>query len=277
MKSFPPNSDILNSERQKADKDWDGERQELNMLYLKPGVTQIRILPPYSEKGLWFREVMEHTLQTSEGRWVSVTCPGMEGEACALCDKGLELMAEGTEEKAKAGNQLKPRYQYLFNTVCFSSPIEGPNAPKVNHVSVMKAGKSVFRQILQLDQDEAMGWCDITNAEKGINLTIKRSGKGLETKYQVNVHGGRTNLKESLEAQGVDLGSLEQVDLDSLFPHRSYEELQDLADNGRLASRGGGGFIGGGLKVETPEVAPPETPTAPVVDGTPVPEIPGLG
>jgi len=36
-------------------------------VFLKEGITQVRILPPYSARGVWCREVREHQI-TIEGR-----------------------------------------------------------------------------------------------------------------------------------------------------------------------------------------------------------------
>jgi len=198
------------------------------MLYLKKGITNVRILPPYSKAGKWFRSISEHVVRTGEG-WRTYTCPRSAGQECPICDKGTELVergkAEASEDLAEQGDALRPRRQFLSNVICYSSPDGNHNISK--GIMVMKYGVTVKRQLLDLNQDEG-GWQKITDEKAGVDLKIQRDGEGFNTKYSVLPQPNRTNIKEKLAEDNIVLDNLNLHDLDKVFPVRSFEDLQGV-------------------------------------------------
>ena len=63
---FPTNQDEIN------------KTTESVFLFLKEGTTQLRVLPPYSKRGSWFREVREHAGRLN-GEFTTITCPKTQG------------------------------------------------------------------------------------------------------------------------------------------------------------------------------------------------------
>lgn len=232
---FERNPEALAEEKAKVDKTTSEFGANADMLYLLPGQTMIRVLPPYNEKGLFFNKVFKHRVKTGDDVFTGL-CPEKNyGESCALCDKGEELFATKDEAAMELAKELRPRGYYLYNVLCFAGPANRRGEmPEPGKVYVMESGVMVHRQIIELDQDEATGWADITNIEGGVNLIIKRTGAGLDTKYDVNVHGGgRTNIVEWLQSSAIDPGSMTLYDLEAVYNRPADEKIQEVASKVR--------------------------------------------
>jgi hypothetical protein len=133
-------------------------------------------------------------------------------------------------------------------------------APEFGKVYVMEAGIMTHRQIISLDQDPQTGWADITSPTAGVNLIIKRTGAGLDTKYEVNPHGaGRTDVFADLVAQSLDPNALELHNLDEVYELPPQEKLDEIVSNiGNL-----GAFPGGAAPQPIPVAQAPVPVAAP--------------
>lgn len=238
MKYYPRNEEALRAEHDSLEKranEW--SNNNVNMLYLQPGTTMVRILPEYSQAGVFFHKFMKHSIFVGNIR-ETFACPAAMNLPCAVCSKGQELMNSRDEKKMEfARNNLRPTEKYLYNVLCYAAP---PNnngdVPEFGKVYVLEAGIMVHRQIIGLDQDPQTGWANVTNPESGVILIIKRTGKGqFDTKYTVNPHGGgRTNLLEECQTRGINLNNLQLIDLDqvpSSPPDWKLDELVNSIDN----------------------------------------------
>lgn len=238
-----------------------------DMLYLRPGSTMVRILPPYSQAGVWFRQIVRHRVRTS-GQVVICACPTLHDLPCMICEKAQELKESNDPIKMKfAKDNLKPAIRYLYNVLCYSAPADnrGQQA-EFGKVYVLEGGIMVHKQLVSLDTDTMTGWVDITNFQRGVNVIIKRTGSNLDTKYDVQPSGhGRTDVCAELQARGFDPAKLVPVDLDALFTPPDREKQAEIVSRLQIGSSlpvGAGGFI------------PPLQPTVPfqppVVPGIPV-------
>lgn len=199
-----------------------------NLLFLKNGITQVRFLPAYSSKGAWFREIKEIPL-TIDGKYSPVISPSTLGKPCPFDQEGRRLYNEGGEKNVELASALRPRSSFLFNVVVKSAP-GSEQLDIANCVKILKCGKSIRNNLLDLDQDFSGGWGDITNLEKGVDIRITKSGSGkTDTKYIVKGVPGRTNILTWLEEHGFS-GELKPFDLDVLpnYEPKPYEELVAL-------------------------------------------------
>lgn len=196
-------------------------------LFLDQGTTEVRILPAYSDKGVWFREIKEIPWYNDEGKYRPLVSPATVGKPCPFVNEGTRLYQLGGEENIKKAQDLRPRTSFIFNVIVKSTP-DG-DYPVDECVKVLKCPVTVYRGILDLDQDAAGGWGDITDLEKGINIRITKTGSGkTDTRYVVKpAGGGRSNILEWLEQKGYKQ-ELTPKDLDAFFTPLAYEELEVL-------------------------------------------------
>lgn len=240
------------------------------MLYLQPGSTMVRILPAYSEAGVFFRKIVKHRVR-SGGQTFVCACPQeMEGVYCPICTKAQEMKDSGDQIKMKqAKDHLKPQVKYLYNVLVYSAPANKQGkTPEFGPVYVMEAGIMVHKALVSMDTDAMTGWVDITNFETGVNVVIKRTGNGLDTKYEVTPTGhGRSNVLADLAARGVDTSKLEPHNLDALFSVPPQEKLEEVVASLQFTGPASPQMIPQMQPIPAPAVftAPPVLPAPPAV------------
>lgn len=219
---YQRNDEALNRARQS---DRDGENRNF-ALTLKGGRTTIRVMPSYSEKGVWFHEVVEHFIQ---GKNRSFVCSQNSVGRCPICEHGASLAAQGNEEAAKS---FKASTRFLINALVLSDPT-GKVSIK-DGVKVMKIPATVKTALLDLDTDIRGGYGDIINFHTGMNVNVDRAGVGLTTKYTVKVVPQRTSIVDTIQQEGLNLDSFTLHALDQFSPVKSYEDL--VAEFGAIIS-----------------------------------------
>jgi hypothetical protein len=104
-------------------------------------------------------------------------------------------------------------------------------------VVVLEAPATVKKALLDLNQDVAAGWGDITSLEEGVNVFIDRTGEKLNTTYTVKPHSKRSNIVAFLEQNGMDPKEvLKPYDLDKVYWAQSYDELKGILESSRDSS-----------------------------------------
>ncbi len=190
-------------------------------IFLKTGMTHCRVLPPVKGAKSWFRMYKEHGLRT-DGKYGTFTCLGEDG--CPICEIGTELYAEKGDINIKKAKKLYARASYLYNVYVYSSPDDKTLA---DGIYVMKSGPTVYKQLMEYDNDPAGDWGDISNIQSGVDIRITRTGKGrFDTEYAVMGVPARSNIVDKVAAQGVEFG--EPTDLTEIYPALSYDELKTV-------------------------------------------------
>jgi len=136
----------------------------------KEGKNQVRILPPWSKKGVWFKEA---TLHYGVADKKAYPCLKMFGKECPICNKAEELQ-EGSDEDRKIAGRLKPKTKYYVNIV----------DRKSGKVKIWGFSAKILGTLLSYVGDPDYG--DITDPEEGYDVVIDRTGSGMtDTKYEV--------------------------------------------------------------------------------------------
>lgn len=251
---IPENSSYYNEEHATIQKDSTrGPNGGPPILYLKKGVTMVRIMPPHEASGgRWSTKILEHSVKVGD-KWASATCPD-ENWLCPICELGQEIFlagkAQGNVEEMDRGRDYSRRAQYLSNVICWSCPDAEMGGPGKG-IMVMKYGTKVYEQLVALNQNMVGGWADITNLANGVDLSISRSGTGkTNTRYMVTPVSPRSPLQGKLSQQSIDLGSLTLWDLSQVLLPKSTDELAAL--------------LAGQSKVRGFQAKPQEVQSAPV-------------
>ena len=193
-------------------------------LFLKPGMTHLRILPPVKGAKSWFRSYTEHGLRT-DGKYGTFTCPKTfdDNDGCPICEAGTELYDAKGDVNIKKAKKLYAKQSYLYNAYVYSNP-DGKTL--ADGIFVVKSGPKVFKQLMEYDNDPAGDWGDISNIQSGVDLRITRTGKGrYDTEYNVLGVPARSNIVDKVAAGGTEFG--EPTILEEVYPPLSYEELAD--------------------------------------------------
>lgn len=170
------------------------------------GDNLIRVMPDWVTEGpfagQFWREVAQHW-GISEDQKGPIICPlvtpHVEGD-CPICKFVDELRADKNDVKAQElAKEVRAKKAFLLNVVDCEDPTY--NAKDVAEykkarpdsdvpfeagdpkIQVYACPKTIFDQILDaiMDNDQ-----DITSLEAGNDIVIKRTGKGLTTRYSVS-------------------------------------------------------------------------------------------
>lgn len=177
---------------------------------LGQGTTILRILPPWSARGLIALTVYNHRIEYMEPgsrftkySWVCLN--RTFGKRCNICE-GLNSYHLDTEEYG-ANERV-----FYANALVIQDPEYGRKSDATapwTHV-LIKLPKTVHDWVISQITNPAVG--DITDVESGIDIMVTKTGSGLDTRYSTTLSpNGRTAIPDTV------LNSLELYDLDSIF------------------------------------------------------------
>lgn len=185
---------------------------------LEKGKNVRRVLPPKGDNDVFWSEGFLHFGLGSDGK-KTVTCLETygEGKKCPICQYVEELK----KSKNKEDKQLVDRIRRVKRTYI---AVLNRDAEEEKPL-VLPVGQTIMKQIVDLICDPDYG--DITDFEEGRDITITKSGSGLNTEYSVIAKPKTTVASEDFTAEELDE---ELPDLDALFVRKSPEELQAILD-----------------------------------------------
>lgn len=223
------NKDRMQEEYNREVKRENPNRPQFPILFLKEGETKLRVLPPWSEEGVWYRKTHEHPAYVN-GFFNPVACPKKMAESdCPFCDESDRLYKLGGEANVEAAKKFRWSTKFFMNVVVHDSPDK--ERGNLNYgVQVLKVGKKILDQILNYDQDASEGWGDITDLNKGYDLKITRRGKDqYNTEYTVMAAKNATDIEAELAKAGIK--TIELVDLDNVVNVLPFGELKAIMLN----------------------------------------------
>lgn len=180
----------------------------------KEGRNNLRLLPPYSEAGVWYLEVPLHYKIGGK----TIVCPNRlpKKSRCYVCEKVKEFRNDKSAELQELANNLRPKMKIYYNIIDLDHPEVG--------VQVYGSGVSVFKDLLYYDLDEE--WGNITDPDNGYDVILTREGKGLSTQYQIKLKKNSSPIEnQAWLSQLNDLDFFASTVL-------SYEEIKNLYEKG---------------------------------------------
>lgn len=225
---------------------------------LKNGTTTFRVMPPYSERGVWFRKINEYYFKIGE-QHVYMPSPRDFDQPDPIADYIESVYESGDTEEIAKVKDWKPRLRYLINAFILAEP----TPMERSNIAVLKLPGKVLKDLKTLDTDGAAGYGDITNLEKGFNINVKREGKGINSSYTVTAHRQETNIHELLSQRNLVLENMTLPNLDEVYPPRSFQELTEILATLRSA--------GVTTTVQPSTPVPSPAPTIQIENAAPVP------
>lgn len=198
----------IQSTNQKSDRLWKP----------KPGKTVIRIVPYQYNKDYPFIEMLFHYGMGKK----SYLSPSMYGKPDPIVEFSDKLKKSGSTDDWKLGKKMEPKLRIYAPILVRGEEKDG--------VKFWGFGKQIYQEILSFIDDADYG--DITDLKAGRDLVVefqdsKEAGNSFgKTSIRVKPNTSRvTEEKEVLEAV-----TNNQVDLNTLFPELSYDELKDVLE-----------------------------------------------
>lgn len=203
----------------------DGARKD-RFHSLAPGRTVIRVLPPYSKRGVWFKSILEYVIKLGDD-YKFLISPKDSGLPDPLAEYGEELVASGNERLAERARDIRPRRRYIVNALILA---DSKGAGLKDGVKIVNLPIRVKDSLVNVDTDVASGYGNITHLEQGFNISIERAGEGLQTRYDVRAHRERSNILATAQQQGFDPNDWTLFDLDTAGKPSSLADIQEVLE-----------------------------------------------
>lgn len=191
---------------------------------LPSGKTVLRILPPWSSEGLWFKRVQKYFFAI-DGEYYTFISPRVNGGRDPIYAYARKLKNSDDVAQQEKAKDFFPATKYFVNAVVLASP-DGVSLK--DGVQVFELPMKVKESLVELDTDADAGFADITNLERGFNVIINKNGKGFNTSYTVQPVRQPSNILETAKEQSVDTSGWELFNLDNAAKPASEEELAEF-------------------------------------------------
>jgi hypothetical protein len=200
-----------------------GSGQSAEWISLKDGLNMVRLLPPLTKGDPFYIYIGQH-FQLGETKKGNVYCPrlclSMDGktlmsdEACPICEYVAEVkkLSKKTSEVA-AADEMRVSGRWLCQALDVD---EDDGKPRF-----WSMGPMIYNQIMEYLTGK---YPMLYQLDGGYDLNVKKSGKGLETKYQLYPEKDSTEVDERVVDDMLDLEEYVRV---RLF---SRDELNRVLD-----------------------------------------------
>jgi hypothetical protein len=177
----------------------------------KAGRNLIRILPPWAEGKLFWRETAVHWNVGPDSKMVVCLKKELD-KPCYICEAYARLQQSQDPRDQSAASEIRANTRVYLNIVDLDNVDKG--------VQVYTCGIKILQDLLAYFADP--DWGDITHPETGYDIVIEREGSTREnTKYQVRARKNPTAIPN------MDLLS-NLKNLDSFVKTTSYEQMQAI-------------------------------------------------
>lgn len=185
---------------------------------LEKGKNVRRILPPKGDNDVFWSEGFLHFGLGTDGK-KTVTCLETygEGKKCPVCRYVEELKKSKNKEDKQLADKIRRVKRTYVAVLNRDADEEKP--------LVLPIGQTIMKQVIDLICDPDYG--DITDFNEGRDITITKSGSGLNTEYSVIAKPKTSIASDEYDEEALDN---ELPDLDGLFVRKSVEELQAILD-----------------------------------------------
>lgn len=224
---YQPNIENLHQYMQQ-----ENERQQSgdgpNWWSFPPGMSVIRILPPWDPTGRIALPVFMHPIEF-QGKGMSYkkynwTCVNKTfNKPCPICEGLAGLAASGID----ISNWEANRRQFYFNAIVMHDPTfdqKGKGTAPGTHV-LLKAPKTFYDWVIAQITNTMIG--DITSISNGIDVYVTKEGTGLGTSYNMTLSpNGRTAVPQEYLDKIKDLYILDDI-FSAGFDQEQINELVD--------------------------------------------------
>lgn len=175
------------------------EKEELDkldpsssFLALEVGNNMLRFLPPKKGTRSPMPGVFQHYVEIpGKDSSVSVVCLEVHAEPkrpCPVCKKAKEMQESRSSRDQEVGKKMLAKRRHFANVIDRKNEEKG--------VQIVGFPKTVYEQLLAIRDDDAAGGNFTDPGPNGFDITITKTGQGMNTKYAVKAARQSTPLCE---------------------------------------------------------------------------------
>lgn len=166
----------------------------------KDGDSKIRILPPVGKMDsdeFFVEGGIHYNVGPNKDNVICRDTDGTDGSRCPVCQAVSDLMSSGESSDVNLGKSMRRKTRYYVNIIDMAEPKKGPQVFPMN--------VSIFKGVLSFITDPDYG--DMTDLKEGRDITITRTGKGIDTSYEVRPRPKTSEVKKSVLKNAEDLST----------------------------------------------------------------------
>ena len=189
-----------------------------------------RILWPKGESDICYSEGSIHFGLGEDGK-ISMVCrkTANPNNRCPICEYIHTLQRSKDKNDKKIADAIRPRKRFYFNVF----DRDNTNAGEAEKIKIMAVGVKLQKDIISMFCDPDYG--DVTDFDTGHDVTIRRSGQGLNTEYSIIPKPSATPASTVLSKEEIEEA---MTDLEALWNIPSIEEMENfLSGNGEEGSQ----------------------------------------
>lgn len=185
---------------------------------LSNGKNVRRILWPKGDKDLCYSEGYIHFGLGEDGK-TSMICRKTSDskEHCPICEYISQLQMSKDKNDKKLAEAIRARKRVYLNVIDRDSDTDK------DELKVLPVGLTVQKQIIAILCDPDYG--DITDPIEGRDVTIKRTGQGLNTEYSVLPKPNSSPASTTLTPEQIEE---QMADLDAFWTAPSIEDMEKV-------------------------------------------------
>jgi len=190
----------------------------------------VRLLPNVkAPQKTFFHYYMQGWQSFATGKYVSALSPATFNERDPISEIKYKLLKTGSEEEKKKAAALVRREQWLANVYVVSDPTTPDNNGKVKVLRFGKQLHKIITSAIEGEDAEEYGPKIFDLSKNGCNLKIVVENQG---GFPTFVSSKFTSPKaiEGLDPKSIDNIYNSFIDLENMFPVRSYDQLKELLD-----------------------------------------------
>lgn len=192
-----------------------------NFFTPKDGKNNIRVLGPGPNADVVFVKTGTHWGVGPNKENFNCSRAADKEADCYLCEEAYKLGKSKDEDDNALADALRAKKSWLYNVIDLDDLEAG--------IQVAAFGVTVHNDILTYLKDADGEYGDITDTETGTTLVVTKSGKGMQTKYDVRARRNPSALPDSILAL---LETEDPVDLSTVRPIASNAKQKAAYEGG---------------------------------------------
>ena len=199
----------------------------------------VRLVPLITNPERTFFHYYSHTWKSaSTNNIVSVLCPNTYGEKCPIDEYRSKIYSTKDDSKIENIRPIKRNENWLVNVLVIKDPTNPENQGKVKILRYGKQLAKIIDSAITGDDSDEFGSKVFDLSENGCNLKIKVEKN--EGGYATYVGSKFMSASKIEGIDDIDEAYNSTNDLDSIFDHKSYDDIKKLLSThflGEVASQ----------------------------------------
>jgi len=201
-----------------------------DLLTFEKGNTYIvRLLPNIKDpEKTWFKYQIFGWTSFATGQYVQSVSPLSWGERDPIAEERIKIYKSGTEAEKEKVKNIRRSDRWVMRVYVISDPTNAENNGKVKLIRFGKQLQKIIDAAISGDDADEFGERIFDLSPNGVNFKIKVTDQGGFANYTESRFTSPIDLK--LSNQDIETIYNTEMDLDTVYTSRSYEELKSMLD-----------------------------------------------